>query len=225
MIADLTLRWVVTLLFVASAVECVLTLVMVRHHRAAAVGHGLHLLMAVAMAVMAWPRGAELPTTGPMVVFLAATGWFLAVAVVVSNSPGARLANLYHAAMMFAMAWMYAAMNGSILPGHSVGGDTGGGHGGGGHGGHAGHAGHGGGSGAEMPAMEPVTHTVSEPAYIGAVNWFWTVGFAVAAVFWVYRYFATRRIDGGATLTLVHFGTLCQAAMAAGMAIMFGVML
>ncbi|WBP92731.1 DUF5134 domain-containing protein [Mycolicibacterium neoaurum] len=221
MIADLTLRWVVTLLFTVAAAECILTLVVVKHHRAAAIGHGLHLLMAIAMAVMAWPRGAALPTTGPMVVFLFATVWFLAVAAVVATTAGGRLVNGYHAVMMFAMAWMYAVMNGSILPGHSTGMSTGGGHGGGGHAGHAGH----GGSGADMPAMEHSAGAVSAPAYIDAVNWFWTVAFAGAAVFWIYRYFATRRTDGGTALNLVHFGTLCQAAMAAGMSIMFGVML
>lgn len=219
MIADLTLRWVVTLLFVVSAVECVLTLVVVRHHRAAAIGHSWHLLMAVAMAVMAWPRGAALPTTGPMVVFLAATAWFMAVATLVATTTGGRLVNAYHAVMMFAMAWMYAAMNGSILPGHSAGHthDSGGS----GHAGHAGHAGHSG--GPEMPAMDMSAPQAVEPAYIGAVNWFWTVGFAVAAVFWIYRYFVTRR--GTSAMTLEHFGTLCQAAMAAGMSIMFAVML
>lgn len=222
MIADLTLRWVVTLLFAAAAGECLLTLVVARHHRAAAIGHGLHLLMAIAMAVMAWPRGAALPTTGPMVVFLFATVWFLAVAAVVATTAEGRLVNGYHAVMMFAMAWMYAVMNGSILPGHAAGISTGSGHGGGG--GHAGHAGHGGGS-SNMPAMEHSAGAVSAPAYIDAVNWFWTVAFAVAAVFWTYRYFVTRRADAGTTLNLVHFGTLCQAAMAAGMSIMFGVML
>lgn len=222
MIADLTLRWVVTLLFVVSAVECLVTLTIVRHHRAAAIGHGFHLLMSVAMAVMAWPRGAALPTTGPMVVFLAAAVWFVAVAAVIATTTAGRLVNAYHALMMFAMAWMYAAMNGSILPGHSAGHDHGGSGGQGG--GHAGHAGHGGGGGAEMPAMDtPASHAVAEPAYISAVNWFWTVGFAVAAVFWMYRYFVTRR--GTPAMTLAHFGTVCQAAMAAGMAIMFGVML
>lgn len=223
MIADLTLRWVVTLLFAVAAIECVLTLMVVRHHRAAAIGHGLHLLMAVAMAVMAWPSGAALPTAEPMVVFLFATFWFLAVAAVVSTTPGGRLVNGYHAVMMFAMAWMYAAMNGSILPGHSMGGHTDAGHGAGG--GHAGHAGHSGRGSTDMPAMEHAADAVSVPAYIGAVNWFWTVGFAVAAVFWIYQYFVSRRADGGAGLTLVHFGTLCQAAMAAGMSVMFGVML
>ncbi|MDO3400279.1 DUF5134 domain-containing protein [Mycolicibacterium neoaurum] len=221
MIADLTLRWVVTLLFAVAAAECTLTLVVARHNRAAAIGHSLHLLMAIAMAVMAWPRGAALPTTGPMVVFLFATVWFLAVAAVVSTTAAGRLVNGYHAVMMFAMAWMYAVMNGSILPGHSTSASTGGGHGGGGH---AGHAGHGGGS-TDMPAMEPSEGSDSVPSYIDVMNWFWTVAFAVAAAFWVYRYFVTRRADEGATLNLVHFGTLCQAAMAAGMSIMFGVML
>lgn len=221
MIADLTLRWVVTVLFAVSAVECLVTLVVARHHRADAIGHGLHLLMSVAMAVMAWPRGAALPTTGPMLLFLAAAAWFVAVAALVATTTVGRLVNGYHAVMMLAMSWMYAVMNGTILPGHGTG-HTGAA---GGHSGHGGHAGHGGGGGQEMPAVEVAgSHDISEPGYISVVNWLWTVGFAVAAVYWIYRYFATRRA-GSAAMTPALFGTLCQAAAAAGMAIVFAVML
>ncbi|WP_309299026.1 DUF5134 domain-containing protein [Mycobacterium kiyosense] len=31
----------------------------------AAISHGLHLLMAISMSVMAWPWGAKVPTLGP----------------------------------------------------------------------------------------------------------------------------------------------------------------
>jgi len=40
-------------------------------------GSLLHLIMSVAMVVMAWPWGATLPTIGPLVFFLLATVWFV----------------------------------------------------------------------------------------------------------------------------------------------------
>ena len=57
------------------------------------------------MAVMAWPRGAALPTIPPMIFFLLATAWFVAAAVI---EPHHWLGNMYHSAMMLAMspAWM-----------------------------------------------------------------------------------------------------------------------
>ena len=55
MIADLTLRWFVTALFVFSAGVCVAALARNRHSATGLVSHALHAIMAVAMAVMAWP--------------------------------------------------------------------------------------------------------------------------------------------------------------------------
>jgi Domain of unknown function (DUF5134) len=197
-IADLTLRWVVTALFVLSALECGCAITLAHRRPAAVVGHGLHLVMAVAMAVMAWPRGADLPTTGPMVFFLIAAAWFGGV-VVRAGGPRTRLVNGYHAAMMLAMAWMYAVMNGQLLPGQAVA-----------HSASHAHAGH--------------EHASAYPTWIAAVNWFWTLAFAVAAVWWSYAYFAGRQRTPG-RMSFVHFGILCQAFIAVGMAIMFGVML
>ncbi len=114
MIADLALRWVVTVLFALSAVECTYALLGSRGRPGAAVGQLLHLAMAIAMMVMAWPRGAELPTLGPMYFFLAAAVWFLA-GLLRSGTTQGRVVDGYHAAMMLAMAWMYAAMNGNVL--------------------------------------------------------------------------------------------------------------
>src|ERR1700752_425528 len=126
MIADPVLRWIVTALFVISAAECVYALAAGRRSLTHTVGHLLHLVMAIAMAVMEWPRGAALPTTGPMLFFLAATVWFAAITLVES---GHRTVNAYHASMMLAMAWMYAVMSGSLLPSPSAGLDGVGGHG------------------------------------------------------------------------------------------------
>ena len=113
MIQDMTLRWVVTLLFVFSAGVCVQTIVANRHSAANVISHSLHAIMAVAMAVMAWPRGAELPPRAPMIFFLVAALWF---AVSTARVAGHRAANVYHAFMMLAMSWMYAAMGGLNLP-------------------------------------------------------------------------------------------------------------
>jgi hypothetical protein len=223
-IGDLALRWFVTILFVLAAAECLYALAAGNRRPATVVSQLLHVVMAVAMAVMAWPWGAALPTVAPMVFFLFATGWFVAV----TASPlgaGHRIAGGYHALMMLAMAWMYAVMNGRLLPGQasyaadivpSQSGTSG----------HAGHA------GMNMPGMDmsgtdaPTTDGSGGgyPAYIATLNWVCALLFAVAAVYWLYRYL-TMRMDRGPAGAGVPLGCLCQSMMAAGMAIMFGVML
>lgn len=220
MIADLTLRWVVTLLFVLSAAETVYSVAIGDRAPRHVVGHGLHFVMSVAMAVMAWPKGTEVPNIPPMIFFLLATVWFLAL---LATDAGHRLLNGYHALMMFAMAWMYAVM-GRVLPGQGTGG-----HGtaqhdmaamdGMDHTGTAGTAGMEGMEGVDMGA-----HQHGHPAWINAVDWFWTVFFALAALWWLYRFFTERRDKPGAP-AYEHVGAIGQAMMAAGMAIMFGVML
>lgn len=215
----MTLRWIVTLLFVFSVGVCVQTIVANRHSAANVISHALHAIMAVAMAVMAWPRGAELPPRAPMIFFLGAALWF---AVSTARVAGHRAANVYHAFMMLAMSWMYAAMGGLNLPkardSASMPGmpgmpgmDASSGHTG--HGGHAGHGGHGAGDSGAQSA-----------AWVGALNWMCTIGFSVAAVFWLYR-LITARLQSAEDRSHQTVGILCQLAMAAGMAIMFGVML
>ena len=61
-------------------------------------------------------------------------------------------------------------------------------------------------------------------SWVGVLNWVCTIGFAVAAVFWLYR-FITARVQPSSDESHSSVGILCQLAMAAGMAIMFGVML
>ena len=217
---DLTLRRVVTALFVFSAGVCLSAIAANRHSTVNLVSHALHAVMAIAMAVMAWPRGAELPSRGPMIFFLAAAIWF---AVVTVRSDGHRVANTYHTLMMLAMAWMYAAMGGLPLQREQhadsmAGMDMPGMDMTSGHAGHAGHAGHGGHADHAM-AMS----TGTEPAaWIGLLNWVCTLGFAAAAVFWLYRLIVARFSEDTSRQRI---GILCQLAMAAGMAIMFGVML
>jgi hypothetical protein len=221
MIQDVPLRWVVTLLFVFSAGVYVQAIAANRHSGTNVIGDFLHAIMAVAMAVMAWPSGAELPTRAPMVFFAVAAIWFAVIAV---RNSSRRWGSVYHALMMLAMAWMYAAMGGlalrrTTMSGMNMSGADGSpadaGHAG--HGGHAGHAGHGGHSAAGAPAS-------TTPEWVGILNWVCVVGFAIATVFWIYRYIASR-LGGSTRSPGQQFGILSQATMAAGMAIMFAVML
>jgi Domain of unknown function (DUF5134) len=78
-IQDIFLRWIVTALFVLSAAECLLAIATGRRTWAHVVDSLLHFIMSVAMLVMAWPSGATLPTIGPLVFFLLATVWFVAL--------------------------------------------------------------------------------------------------------------------------------------------------
>ncbi len=78
----------------------------------------------------------------------------------------------------------------------------------------SGHAGH---SGAGPAAS-------ATPEWVGVLNWVCAVGFAIATVVWIYRYIAAR-LRGSVESSGQQFGMLSQAMMAAGMAIMFGVML
>ncbi|MGB8389112.1 DUF5134 domain-containing protein [Mycobacterium sp.] len=219
MIQDLSLRWVVTLLFGLSAAAFVWLVAGGHRRRTNVVAQLLHVVMSVAMVVMAWPEGAKLPTTGPMVFFLLATTWFAAVALTRVGA-GHRVINTYDGVMMLAMAWMYAVMNGQLLPGQS-----------GGH--HRGAMPEMNMPGMEMPGMDMSGQgmsmpggTVEEgyPGWITAVNWVIAIGFALATVFWIYWYFRQRH-RGPGERTHHPLAVAGHALMAAGMAIMFAVML
>jgi hypothetical protein len=211
LIDDPALRWIVTVLFCVSITGYVYVLVAQHRRWICTVNHLLHLVMSVAMIAMVWAVGMDLPAFGPMVFFLLAAVWFLVVACRVSCNNSDRVTNGYYAVMMTAMAWMYAVMDGS-LPGqtgqhstdHTVSGSP----------------------GMEMHGMDmsgpEISWTVSEPGWITIVNWIVTVGFAVAAVYWLYRYFADRATNPAPhRARLANLGLLCQAFMAAGIAIMF----
>ncbi|MFT4128406.1 MAG: DUF5134 domain-containing protein [Gordonia sp. (in: high G+C Gram-positive bacteria)] len=229
MIDDEALRWALTVLFTLSAAECVYTIARHRGAWRGTVSHLLQLAMAVAMAVMAWPFSMTWPTLGPMVFFLVAAAWFGA-AVVRPEPPAAhhcgsathtregRVIAASSVAMMGAMAWMYAVMNGGVLPGHGsvVAAPTAAGpvpvllaHDHGHHGG-------------DLPGMD-MTHA-AQPGYVAAVNWLLAIGFAAMAAVWLYRYFDRRHAVRGTGGVLPFVGDLCQVFMAAGMATMFAVM-
>jgi hypothetical protein len=212
MIHDLWLRWVVTGLLVLSAAEWAYVIVTRRRAWTFVVSYVLHLVMAIAMAVMAWPWGTHLPTTGPAVFFLVAAVWFVTMTIVWARTVSRRALRAYHALMMLAMAWMYAVLNGHILPGQSGGGQRA-------------EA-----PGTPMPGMDMgatdmnMTASSESPGWITAGNWFWLVGFAVAAVVWTYIVAAKQRKPANKRWPGLLYGT-SQAMMAAGMAIMFSSML
>jgi len=64
--SDLTLRWVVTLLFVASIATYVCILIVDHRRWTNTVNHSLHLAMSAAMILMAWDVGMHLPALGIM---------------------------------------------------------------------------------------------------------------------------------------------------------------
>ena len=210
------------MLFVFSAGVCISAIVRNRRSTHTVITNSLHAIMAIAMAVMAWPRGADIAPRGPMLFFLAAAGWF---AVVPAKADGHQVRNIYHAVMMLAMAWMYAAMGGlhlrsntdpasTAMPEMDMAGMATAMDGGAAHAGHTGHA-------SQLAAAYSGARSVT---WLGSLNWLCAIGFAGAAVFWLYRFIATRMQASGDE-SHSSFGTLCQFAMAAGTAVMFGVML
>ncbi|QUR65855.1 DUF5134 domain-containing protein [Mycobacterium spongiae] len=202
MIDDLLFRWVVTALFVLSGAQFAGALVTGRHRWTSALSLGLHLAMAVGMVAMAWPWGAGWPTAGAAVFFLLASLWYLTMTIAAAGSGIQRALCSYHGLMMLAMAWMYAVMDGHLLPGGSgteqrVG------------------------SGDSMPGMDMAATGAGSLGWISAGDWFWFLGFAAAAALWTFRSVIERR-RGVPPYWHSWAGAAAQALMAAGMAIMFG---
>jgi Domain of unknown function (DUF5134) len=210
MIDEFVLPLVITAVFCIGIAGCLYVLVAQHGPRRYTLNNLLHVVMAVAMIVMAWSGGTHLPTTEPMVFFLLAAIWFVAVAVTGASGVGERLTNGYHAVMMTAMAWMFAV----IHNGPSASFD------------HSHHhdvraSGMHTSSGIDASSME-LSPKANEPAWITTINWTATLGFAIAAVYWLCRFFVERRTSPASHETvLARRELLCQACMAAGAAIMF----
>ncbi|MFF0049196.1 DUF5134 domain-containing protein [Streptomyces sp. NPDC005498] len=84
MIAATGLRWILTLLFCVLAAYGLwraLAPAAAGHRWAARLTHGLHAVMAAAMAAMAWAWGMDLLVVPQVVFFSLAAAWFLIVAV------------------------------------------------------------------------------------------------------------------------------------------------
>ncbi|TAM71743.1 DUF5134 domain-containing protein [Mycobacterium sp.] len=199
MIHDVMLRWVVTGLFALTAAECVVPIVIRRQRWTVVVSHGLHIAMSVAMAAMAWPWSTQLPATAAVVFFLLATTWYIAMAVIAARTTAGRMLYAYHGLMMLATAWMYASMDGPLLPVRSSTTPV-----------------------TTMPDMDMAGATMAtsggSPAWFGAVNWLGTATFAIAAIFWTCRCVIERRHHPARLRSL---GNVGQAMMASGMAILF----
>lgn len=214
MVHDLILRWAVTVLFVLAIAEGLYSLVVHRMPWYGKVGHLLHVLMSAAMIAMAWPATATWPAVPGIVVFAVAAAWFVGL-VVVPNPWATRAAHAYHAVMMGAMAWMYVVMDPDLLPGTTMGGGSGSGD-------------MGSMAGMDMSGMDmggsDSGMSMQLPGYATAINWVLALGFVGAVVVWLYLYFARRRASGDAAALLTHSGELSQVFMAAGMAVMFFVM-
>jgi hypothetical protein len=213
MVDDLATRLVITAVFCVSIAECLYVLVAQHGSRRSTLNNLLHVTMSVAMIVMAWSAGTQLPTTAPMVFFLLAAIWFVAVAVTGASCIRQRLTSGYHAVMMTAMAWMFAAIHSGPLASsdHSHHHDV-----------HASdmHTP----SGIDASSME-LSSKVNETAWITTINWIATLGFAIAAMYWLSRFFVERRTSPVShDALLARTGLLGQASMAAGTAIMFGAM-
>lgn len=248
MIADASLRWIITALFVFAAGYCGYRIMRVAHWNAR-IDHGFHLVMCAAMVAMAWPWGLRVPLLPQAVFFTVAAVWFAITSARRTPSsadahdhhPHGPAMGGYHAFMMAAMVWMVAVMAG-WLPGaaahehssdHSPGDMTG----------MSAHA--------HTPDMDMSAHShdaaMSGPGWISAVSFALTVAFALAAIVWLYRLFVAERaavpapgqstpaisptVQGGsATLAVLPASRLqsaaaaCEVAMATGMAIMMGVM-
>lgn len=204
MIDDLPLRWAVTGLFLLSGVG--FALVTDRRSWTSVVSHGLHLTMALAMAAMAWPQGLGLPPTPAEAFFLAAALWFVISAILAIRIMGTRLVRGYHTLKMLAMAWMYAVMGGHLTPSPAH----------------------------QMPSMPDMTAMdmagMDEPpgdtsaGWITTGNWIWAAVFVLAAFAWSYRFITLRR-RRGTRVWRTRVGSVVQAMTAAGMAIMFAIML
>jgi uncharacterized protein DUF5134 len=207
MIGETPLRWAVTLLFATSVGVYAYLVVTQRDQWTARLTHLLHLTMSVAMVLMVWRVGLDLPAVGPTLFFLLAGIWFVGVAAWASSA-SQRLKTCYYAAMMAAMAWMYALMSGAV-PGVSA---------------HL-HA-QAGSAVMDMPGMQPPAHEMSPAtpgfSWVSAVNWMGVTAFAAVALYWSCRFVGQRQMNRApATTRVVWWEPLYQASTAAGTALMF----
>ncbi|BAN29184.1 DUF5134 domain-containing protein [Mycobacterium avium subsp. hominissuis] len=210
MIGKLTVRWAVTALFGASLAAYAYLAVSQRDRWSCAVNHLLHLAMSAAMILMVWRVGLGLPAVAPTLFFLLAGAWFVFLAVRASAESRERLKTCYYAAMMAAMAWMYALMSsgttGAHAHGHSASDSV----------------------GANMPGMRLPEHPASPGAggfsWVAAANLLGALGFAALAVYWLYRFVGQRRL-ARVPARLARMEPLYQAFTAAGTALMFDTLL
>lgn len=116
--ADSIVQWAFTLVFLSLAGHSAYRIPLDRARPAQAVGHVMHVAMAVDMAAMAWPWWVMVPAVPQIVFFTVATAWFGGLLVLQvarrvprrslgGHGPGHQLA---HVVMMLAMVWMVTVM-------------------------------------------------------------------------------------------------------------------
>ena len=192
------LRWILTALFVLngafSAYRCVW-----QGGVADRAGDGLHVVMCVAMVVMAWPATVGFARWPQTVFFAVAALWFAGVAVTGASHAdhGGRRAAVYHVVMMAAMAWMAFVMP-RAMGGVSGGGTT------------------------DMPGMPGMSMPATgaggvAPADVKIVALVLVVVFAVTGLV-----FLSKAIDEARASrpSLLSIGTGANGVMALGMALM-----
>lgn len=204
MLGEIPFRCAVTILFGVSITMYAYLAVAQRDRWVCRVSHLLHLVMSVAMILMVWRVGLNLPAIGPMLFFLLAGVWFALVAVRSASPSRQRLKTWYYAAMMAAMAWMYAVMSGGIhsrvhsRPDSAM---------------------------MDMPGMQlPAQHTPSGATTLGwvaAANWVGVAGFGAVALYWSYRFVGGRHMTVAPAARLARMEPVYQAFTAAGTALMF----
>jgi hypothetical protein len=212
MIGAFALPLVITAAFSVSIAECLYVLVAQHGPWRRTLDNLLHIVMSVAMIVMAWSAGTPLLTTASIVFFLLAAIWLVAAAVTGESSARQRATNGYHAVMMTAMVWMIAVIHGGASAGHS------------------GPSHHHDVQASDMHMSSAIDASsmelspkTNELAWTTGINWIATLGFALAGLYWLRGYLIARRTTPTSRKALlVRRELLCQASMAAGAAIMFG---
>lgn len=218
MIAAMGLRWTLTVLFGLLTLYGIWRVAVSGHDSAAGrVAHGLHTVMALAMGVMVWPEGMDLPAWPQVVFFSLAALWFVAVGTAAPGAlPRSRAlrAALPHVLVMGAMAWMVYAMSSTM----SV---------------HAGSGGTGSMPGMDMSGGSAISsmtlHGGGERATAGVL----TIVLLAFALGWLARAFDIARMSGAPgdrnpdrrTADNGAWDLGCHGAMAFGMAVMFALLI
>jgi hypothetical protein len=201
----------ITAVFSVGIVQCLYVLAAQQRSWRCRISTLLHFVMSVAMIVMAWSAGTQLPLKETAAFFGVAAAWFVAMALTDATGDRQSLVNGYHAVVMIAMLWMIAVVHAGSSAGHS------------------GHSHHHDVQASSMHMSSTIdassmqlSPTITEPAWVTVINWIAALGFAVATVYWLRRFVAEGPPDPlSHDVQLARQELLCQVCMAAGAAIMF----
>ncbi|MER5390009.1 DUF5134 domain-containing protein [Saccharopolyspora sp. NPDC002686] len=137
MVESLLLRWILTVLFTASALWGLHRIIRaepisplsgrltdqdrdVPGSPAVRISAAWHVVMSAAMVAMCWPWGMAIPATPQLVLFAVMAVWFLALTTDLVGCTGhRRWQDAHHAVMALAMCWMLTAMPSLMSHGES----------------------------------------------------------------------------------------------------------